>query len=241
MNGKALGIIETVGYVPAVEATDVAVKTADVTIIGSQALGGGLVSILMTGDVSAVKASIDAGSSAAGRLGEVRSSTVIARTAEGLDGILIEEGKRPKCFPGRKAVVAGTPESIREPQIIRDPEATSMPEESEIASEPEMVLEADATTAGEKPEAVLEPEAAPEPAPEKPAGETPEAEVEGAGAGEGEPLSVDMAELKKFKVNKLRRLARQFPAFSIPKEEIKYAKKKDLLEAFTEYIKTLDK
>jgi hypothetical protein len=49
-----------------------------------------------------------------------------------------------------------------------------------------------------------------------------------------------MADLKKFKVTKLRRLARQLPTFSIARGEIKYAKKKDLLEAFVQYMKTLE-
>lgn len=205
MDGKALGIIETVGLVPAVEAGDVAVKTADVTIIGSQAVGGGLVSILMKGDVSAVKASIDAGSTAAARLGEVCSVTVIARTAEGLDGILIEEGKRPKCFPERKAPADAQPEITLEP-------------ETETVSEP----------ASEK-------------EPESPVQELPD-EAEGSSdSGEPDALSFDMADLKKLKVTKLRRLARQLPTFAIARGEIKYAKKKDLLEAFVQYMKTLEK
>jgi microcompartment protein CcmL/EutN len=209
ISGKALGIIETVGLVPAVEAGDVAVKTADVTIIGSQAVGGGLVSILMTGDVSSVKASIDAGSAAAARLGEVRSITVIARTAEGLEGILIEEGKRPKCFPEPESPAAEEPEITLAPEWIPEPAVTPEP----AADEP----------------------------PEPSVGDTPEADMDASDAGEGELLSFDMADLKKFKVTKLRRLARQLPTFSIARGEIKFAKKKDLLEAFIQYMKTLEK
>jgi len=209
INGKALGIIETVGLVPAVEAGDVAVKAAEVTIIGCQAVGGGLVSILMTGDVSSVKASIDAGSAAAKRLGEVVSITVIARTAEGLEGILIEEGKRPKCFPERKAPVAEMPEMTLEPEIILEP--------------------------------VVTPEPAAEETPEQPVAETPATDKGISDDAEGESLNFDMSDLKKFKVTKLRRLARQIHTFSIPRGEIKFAKKKDLLEAFTQYMKTLDK
>ena len=207
-NGMALGIIETVGLVPAIEAGDVAVKTAEVTILGSQAVGGGLVSILMTGDVSSVKASVDAGSTAAARLGEVCSITVIARTAEGLDGILIEEGKRPKCVPERKAQRADEPEIILEPEVEPEPE----PERA-----PEPVALPDTTTT------VLT--------------DSPSPEDEG---GAGEALTFDMADLKKLKVTKLRRLARQIPTFSIPRGEIKYAKKTDLLEAFIQYMKTLE-
>ncbi|VVS91680.1 BMC domain-containing protein [Desulfoluna spongiiphila] len=202
MNGKALGIIETVGLVPAVEAGDVAVKTADVTIMGSQAVGGGLVSILMKGDVSAVKASVDAGSTAAARLGEVLSVTVIARTAEGLEGILIEEGKRPACIPGPKAPVDVPPEPVAHREV-----------ESAEAPAPVAV-------------SVQGTDQANEPASASDAGDAP---------------GFDMADLKKMKVTKLRRLARQLPSFSIARGEIKYAKKKDLLEAFVQYMKTLEK
>lgn len=206
MDGKALGIIETVGLVPAVEAGDVAVKTADVTIIGSQAVGGGLVSILMKGDVSAVKASVDAGSTAAARLGEVCSVTVIARTAEGLDGILIEEGKRPKCVPERKAAADAQPEITLEPVMETAPVSDAVPEKG----------------------------------PESPAQQAPAKAKGSSEQGEPDALSFDMADLKKFKVTKLRRLARQLPTFSIARGEIKYAKKKDLLEAFVHYMKTLE-
>ncbi|VFQ45050.1 BMC domain-containing protein [Desulfoluna butyratoxydans] len=203
LNGRALGIIETVGLVPAIEAGDVAVKTADVSILGSQAVGGGLVSILMTGDVSAVKASVDAGSTAAARLGEVLSITVIARTAEGLDGILIEEAKRPTCVPERKAPEAEEPEILLEPEVEPEPEPAALPD----AATPDLT-------------------------------DSPSPADEG---GAEDALTVDMADLKKLKVTKLRRLARQIPTFSIPRGEIKYAKKKDLLEAFVQYMKTLEK
>lgn len=91
MNGKSLGIIETVGFIPAIEAADTAAKSANVTLAGCQYVGAGLVSILMTGDVGSVKASVDAGRNAAQRVGEVRSFTVIARTAQGLETIIKKE------------------------------------------------------------------------------------------------------------------------------------------------------
>ncbi len=90
MKGKALGIIETLGLVPAIEAADIAVKSAEVNIQGFRFIGAGYVSVLMTGDVSSVNASIEACSAAAKRLGTVKSTTVIAKTAEGLENILTE-------------------------------------------------------------------------------------------------------------------------------------------------------
>ncbi len=85
MGEKSLGIIETLGLVPAIEAADTALKTADVTLESMEMAGAGLVAIMMRGDVSSVKASVDAGKDAAERLGQVVSTTVIARPAEGLE------------------------------------------------------------------------------------------------------------------------------------------------------------
>ncbi|MCP4119086.1 MAG: BMC domain-containing protein [Desulfobacteraceae bacterium] len=96
MKDTALGVIETFGFVPAVEAADTAVKAANVEIQGCRYVGAGLVSVLITGDVSSVKASVDAGKTAAERLGQVISTTVIARTGEGLETILVDETESPE-------------------------------------------------------------------------------------------------------------------------------------------------
>ena len=74
-----IGIIETKGYVGAVEASDAAVKAANVTLIKTVQIGGGFVTVLLKGDVGSVKAAVDAGSSAAGKVGELVASHVIPR------------------------------------------------------------------------------------------------------------------------------------------------------------------
>ncbi|MBI9091159.1 MAG: BMC domain-containing protein [Desulfobacterium sp.] len=99
MKDTALGVIETFGFVPAVEAADTAVKSADVELEGCRYVGAGLVSVLMSGDVSSVKAAVDAGEMAARRLGEVVSTTVIARTGEGLETILFDDVEPPEPEP----------------------------------------------------------------------------------------------------------------------------------------------
>ncbi|CAM3564641.1 BMC domain-containing protein [Parendozoicomonas haliclonae] len=76
---NALGMIETKGLVGAVEAADAMVKAANVTLIGKQLAGGGLVTVLVRGDVGAVKAAVDAGAAAAERVGNVVSIHVIPR------------------------------------------------------------------------------------------------------------------------------------------------------------------
>ena len=76
---NALGMIETKGLVAAIEAADAMVKAANVTLIGKEHVGGGLVTVLVRGDVGAVKAATDAGAAAAERVGELISIHVIPR------------------------------------------------------------------------------------------------------------------------------------------------------------------
>ena len=78
-NMEALGMVETRGLVTAIEAADAMVKAANVTLIGSEKIGSGLVSIMVRGDVGAVKAAVEAGGAAASRLGEVIATHVIPR------------------------------------------------------------------------------------------------------------------------------------------------------------------
>ncbi len=77
MQGEALGMIETRGFVGMVEATDAMVKAAKVTLVKFEKIGGGYVTALVRGDVGAVKAAVQAGSAAAEKVGELVSSHVI--------------------------------------------------------------------------------------------------------------------------------------------------------------------
>jgi ethanolamine utilization protein EutM len=76
---ESLGMIETKGYVGAVEASDAMVKAAGVTLAKQVQIGGGLVTVLVKGDVGSVKAAVDAGADAAKRVGELVCAHVIAR------------------------------------------------------------------------------------------------------------------------------------------------------------------
>ena len=71
MSKEALGMIETRGLTAAIEAADAMVKAAEVTLIGTEKIGSGLVSVMVRGDVGAVKAAVEAGSNTASRLGEL--------------------------------------------------------------------------------------------------------------------------------------------------------------------------
>lgn len=86
---KALGLIETIGLVPAIEAADAAVKAANVTLLGYEnTRGGGKITIKMAGDVGAVQAAVAAGVSAAQRIGKVYSHLVIPRPHEEIDALI---------------------------------------------------------------------------------------------------------------------------------------------------------
>ena len=85
---QALGMIETKGLVASIEAADAMVKAANVTLIGSEKIGSGLVSIMVRGDVGAVKSAVEAGGAAASRLGEVVATHVIPRPHEDVEKLL---------------------------------------------------------------------------------------------------------------------------------------------------------
>ena len=85
---QALGMIETKGLVASIEAADAMVKAANVTLIGKVHVGGGLVTVMVRGDVGAVKASVDAGAAAAERVGDLVSVHVIPRPHNEVELIL---------------------------------------------------------------------------------------------------------------------------------------------------------
>ncbi|MEN9786889.1 MAG: hypothetical protein RLZZ299_2153 [Pseudomonadota bacterium] len=84
----ALGMIETRGFVAGVEAADAMVKAARVELVGYEKIGGGYVTVVVRGDVAAVKAATDAGKLAAQRVGELVSVHVIPRPHENIDAVL---------------------------------------------------------------------------------------------------------------------------------------------------------
>ena len=89
---EALGMVETRGLVAALEAADAMVKAANVQLIGSEKIGSGLVSVMVRGDVGAVKAAVEAGGAAAARLGEVVATHVIPRPHGDVDKLLPKLG-----------------------------------------------------------------------------------------------------------------------------------------------------
>ena len=88
MNADALGMVETKGLVGAIEAADAMVKAANVSLVGYEKIGSGLVTVMVRGDVGAVKAATDAGAAAAQRVGELLSVHVIPRPHAEVEDIL---------------------------------------------------------------------------------------------------------------------------------------------------------
>lgn len=88
MAGEALGLIETRGLIAAIEAADAMVKAANVTLIGKEQVGGGLVTVMVRGDVGAVKAATEAGEAAAKAVGELISVHVIPRPHSEVENML---------------------------------------------------------------------------------------------------------------------------------------------------------
>jgi microcompartment protein CcmL/EutN len=88
MTGDALGMVETRGLIGSVEAADAMVKTANVVLVGKEYIGAGYVTVLVRGDVGAVKAATDAGAAAARRVGELVSVHVIPRPHTEVERIL---------------------------------------------------------------------------------------------------------------------------------------------------------
>ncbi len=103
MEKQALGMIETRGLVASIEAADAMVKAANVHLIGKEHVGGGLVTVMVRGDVGAVKAAVEAGAASAKRVGELISMHVIPRPHGDVEGIL---PGAPKTARGGRAPAA---------------------------------------------------------------------------------------------------------------------------------------
>ena len=89
----SIGMIETKGYTGSIEASDAMVKAANVTLVKTIPIGGGLITVIAKGDVGSVKAAVDAGAKAAAKVGELVSSHMIARPHEDLLKVFINDGK----------------------------------------------------------------------------------------------------------------------------------------------------
>jgi microcompartment protein CcmL/EutN len=209
MENKALGLVETLGLVPAIEGADAAVKSADVELKGLEMIGAGLVTIVIVGDISAVSSAVDAGKAAATRIGTVLSTTVIGRTGEGLETVFEPDPEATDPAPVLPAAEPVLPESpATGTQAVTD--KTPDIEVQAVTSTP---LEAEAETV---------------------IGKAPEKKT-------AVKKTVDLAALKNMSVVKLRQFARKLPGLPLAQKKIKYARKKELIEAIVEYHRNEEK
>lgn len=206
---KALGMIETKGLVAAIEAADAMVKAANVTLTCKEHVGGGLVTVMVRGDVGAVKAATDAGAAAAERVGELISVHVIPRPHEELEFLV----KKPEEAP----VTAEEP--VEEEQEAPVEEVTQNVE----AVEEVTVLE--------------ETPAQDETGQEVPTEETAAEEAESSEpSDEGEDADYSEEALSVMSVAKLRDVARKLNVDNMTRKDIRFAKKQELVEKILDFL-----
>lgn len=145
---KALGLIETIGLVTAIEAADAAVKSACVTLVGYEnTRGGGKITVKLVGDVGAVQAAVSAGVAAAERVGKVYGQRIIPRPSDEIDALIavVAHGQKPAPKPAPAlaptaapvAALAPTPEPTPEPVVEPEPAARPVEPEALEDAEPE--------------------------------------------------------------------------------------------------------
>ena len=214
----ALGMIETKGLVGSIEAADAMVKAANVTLIGKVHVGGAYVTVMVRGDVGAVKAATDAGAAAAQRVGELISVHVIPRPHHEVEYILpslplMDEDDDDNGPDSPQNGGESEPEEESPAEIEETEESAQPTEEPEAAPEEEPAAPAEeASTVEEEPVEVVE-----------------EAEIKSAKMSE-----VDIErELEGLAVKELRKLARKTEGIAIVGREISAANKKLLISEIT--------
>ena len=203
---KALGMIETYGLVAAVEALDSALKAANVSLADMVRVKGGRVTVLVEGDVAAVKAAIDASQAAAERVGSVVNVHVI-----------------PRPDPSVGQMLAGGQGSFRREKNPSEPESEESPVQTEIRY----------ATPEETPEIREEPEKVSKETSEKIQKEEPQPESEGFTET---PKPVTREGLEKKSVAKLRSLARELKLPGMTSKDICFAKKQQLIDAIISFM-----
>ena len=124
---EAIGMVETKGMVASIEAADAMIKAANVKLLRQDLVGGGLVSVIVTGDVGAVKAATDAGAAAAERIGELVSVHVIPRPSAGIDCILTGPGGKVRAVAGGKQKSSAPAVTPVMPEPAAKPEKPALP------------------------------------------------------------------------------------------------------------------
>lgn len=214
---NSLGFIETKGLLAAVEGADAMLKAADVSLLEKNISGGGLVTITVSGEVSAVQASVEAGTAAIGRIegAELVSRHVIARPYEELDKIIatsvpvVESEEISRVIAQVPVSVAEQDESVPAEEKVETPEPVK--EETEVETVQEFVPVAPAAP-----------------------------EVKEAAPAKDSTPKYRAAELRKMKISKVRQIARNLDGISMTNEDVKKATKKTLIDAIINVTRQIE-
>lgn len=221
---QALGMIETRGLVASIEAADAMLKAANVTLQCREYTGGGLVTVMVRGDVGAVKAATDAGAAAAGRVGELISVHVIPRPHGDVEQILDHvHPEEPDDGPKGPDGSPDGPDDRPEEPKDQPEEPVESPEEPEQQPEkpdghPEEPVEEQNGASGEKP-------GAPDPKPEETAKSSDSVDEK------PETSFISLDEIGSRGVIELRSLARKLGIDTLTREQIRSARKDVLLDS----------
>lgn len=215
-------MVETRGLVASIEAADAMLKASKVSLVGKEKITAGLVTIVIVGDVAAVKASVDAGAAAAQRVGELVSVHVIPKPDDQIAGILPLEIETPVEAPKEKQVKEEPVETKKEikPEVVPEVKSEESTTVAPVKRTPrtKAVIPASTTIDRLKKEAL---------------GKTEEKEEKPE--TEEKITTIDLREIEKLNVHQLRRLARSTENFPIQGRVISRANRRELLD----YFKTL--
>src|SRR3989339_101550 len=226
MSLDALGMIETKGLVGAIEAADAMVKAAKVELLGKETIGGGYVTVMVRGDVGAVKAATDAGAAAAQRVGQLVSAHVIPRPDDEIESLIYD---LPVKLEREVPVQPKTPkEKVSVKEVIEKPHVDTLFAEVEKKekSVPKKSVE---TTPVKSRIEELKSEALAEV--ETVSDEEPQVEEAEEIVSDGKTVPT-VEELLELNVHKLRHLARSFENFPIKGRQISRANRDELIEHF---------
>lgn len=220
----ALGMIETIGLVSAIEAADAGLKAADVRLLGTDYVRGGLVMVRFEGEVAAVQAAVDAGAASAKRVGRVFSAHVIPRAMPEVFCMLasdVNEGPA-KLHSGGCAQCGGCEGGRRELEALKKQEAQQSANRAEAKRSTDVKREEARSTISTG--ARSTDEAAPQNV--------------GPSSAEAVTLAQNSAYIASLKVVQLRQLVRRLPDFPMTANDIRYSSKQQLLAALDRWNAT---
>jgi len=222
-SNSTLGLIETTGFIGAVEALDVAAKSASVELVSCEFVKGGIVTILITGEVGSVKAAVEAAAIAVDKLGVLRNTHVIARADEGVWSIL-EKKETIESFEDKNITEEKQSTLVEEKQEIKEAKEDDSARGDVTTLDQSSLVDDKSTIESTKEEEISLEDGK----------ENLEKDKNQAITKRQLSDSMKREELEALKVTELRSLARQLREelnISLTKKQIKFSKKEQLIEA----------